>query len=369
MRTHHRKQGTGFLVLVGLLFSLQQFSIAQPSCTPDETRPVCVSTFHAPVQTLTIPDLDYLYATTPKWLFTITLTSLRQVEVEMKITLRVELANGAEYGYEPGGFAGRFISEPFTVNGVRTITNLELGRGRGIPQRQIGGYEFDERAKQKFLEIALPSGTMPAGSYRFDVEVTPVGGQPVSDGFIFVLTNPSSPILLAPAEGETVSDEFPLFEWQYDGPRATIAIYEQLPGQRSMEETASGTPHATATVSTRSFRYPVTGARALQQGKTYVWAVTGLVGAAGGTSLSQRSALRSFTVTTNKRFSQSWIIDELERSLPTSYKPLFDQIRAQNLSATGTFRLNGSPISVTDLLNVLNEIRSNPESISAVEFE
>lgn len=354
MRTRHRTRLGG---IVALLIALALHVPAQGQ--------ISVTTVTAPIQTLSITDLDYLYATTPKWLFTITLTSPTVVDVVMTITLNVQLAEGLQYTA-----AGRFISEPFTVNRTRTITNLELGRGRGIPQRQVDGYIFDEAAKQKFLEIALPSGTMPAGSYRFVVDVRAVDGSSSDDdSFTFVLTNPSSPILLSPAEGETVSDEFPLFEWQYDGARSMIAIYEQLPGQRSMEETASGTPHASATVATRSFRYPVTGARALQQGKTYVWAVTGLVGAAGGTSLSQRSALRSFTVTTNKRFSQSWIIDELERSLPTSYKPIFDQIRAQNLSATGTFRLNGSPISVTDLLNVLNEIRSNPESVAGVEFE
>jgi hypothetical protein len=356
MRTQHRKHFGGILAFPFLLALLLPISVSGQ---------ISVTTLPAPVQSLTIPDLDYVYATTPKWLFTITMASPNVIDsAVMVITLDVQLAEGL---YFPN--AGRFESKPFSIPRQRTVTNLELGRPGGIPQAEVRGYIFDEGAKAKFLEIALPSGTMPAGSYRFTVVVTDRTGASGTSEFTFVLTNPSSPVLLAPAEGETVSDEFPLFEWQYDGSRARIDVYEQLPGQRSLEETASGTSHASATVSTRSFRYPVTGARALRQGKTYVWVVTGLVGAAGGTSLTQRSALRSFTVTANKRFSQSWIIDELERSLPTSYKPIFDQIRAQNLSASGTFRLNGFPISVTDLLNVLNEIRSNPESVAGVEFE
>jgi hypothetical protein len=322
---------------------------------------ITVSTVTAPVNTLTINDLDYLNSTTPKWLFTITMTAPRTVQVVMTINLDVLLANGTRYEN-----AARFISVPFTIERTRTVTNLELGRGRGIPQES---YIFNNEAKAKFLEIALPSGSMPAGSYIFTVNVREVNG-PDADTkqFTFILTNPSTPVLLAPQDGEVLTEEFPLFEWQYDGPRATIAIFEKLPGQRSLEETASGTPHYTATVETRSLRYP-TSARALQSGKTYVWYVTGLVGAAGGTNLELRSALRSFTISTTSTASLAWLLQDLERSLPPVYKPVFDQIRAQNLSPTGSYRLNGSPISLTELLRVLNEIRANPEAVGAVNLE
>jgi hypothetical protein len=322
---------------------------------------ITVSTVTAPVNTLTINDLDYLNSTTPKWLFTITMTAPRTVQVVMTINLDVLLANGTRYEN-----AARFISVPFTIERTRTVTNLELGRGRGIPQES---YIFNNEAKAKFLEIALPSGSMPAGSYIFTVNVREVNG-PDADTkqFTFILTNPSTPVLLAPQDGEVLTEEFPLFQWQYDGPRATIAIFEKLPGQRSLEETASGTPHYMATVETRSLRYP-TSARALQSGKTYVWYVTGLVGAAGGTNLELRSALRSFTISTTSTASLAWLLQDLERSLPPVYKPVFDQIRAQNLSPTGSYRLNGSPISLTELLRVLNEIRANPEAVGAVNLE
>ena len=107
----------------------------------------------------------------------------------------------------------------------------------------------------------------------------------------------------------------------------------------------------------------------MQPGRTYVWYVNGLIGAAGGTNLELRSDLRSFTVSTTPRSSLAWILEELERALPPTYKPVFEQIRSQNLSPSGTFRLNGSPISITDLLNVLNEIRSNQESVGSVNVE
>ncbi|MEO8166829.1 MAG: hypothetical protein ABI623_01190 [bacterium] len=323
---------------------------------------ISITTLAAPVNALSITDLDFLNSTTPKWLFTINMSAPGRVDAIMTINLDVELAAGSSYSS-----AAQFISKVFSINGSRTVTNLELGKGKPIPDSM---YIFNQSAKAAFQDVALPSGAMPAGSYTFHVDVRTADG---SSGdtriFTFVLSNPSTPILMAPTDGETVVEEFPLFEWQYDGPRATIAIFEQLSGQQSLEEIASGTPQLTATVSTRSFRYPPTGARALQPGKRYVWYVTGLVGVAGGTSLQLRSQPRSFTVSTSRRNSIGWLLQELESTLPTTWKPVFDQIRADGLSPSGTYRFNGAPISLTDLLKVLNEIRSNPESVSAVNLE
>jgi hypothetical protein len=344
---------------------LSMLAIILPSTALGQSE-IRVTTLAAPVNALTINDLDYLNSTTPKWLFTITMSTGRPIEAVMTIRLDVYLAGGTSYNS-----AAVFVSQSFVINGVKTVTNLQLGKGRGIPQREVDGYVFNAQAKAAFEEIALPSGSMPAGSYRFTVDVQPnqTSSPPGTSEFTFVLSNPSSPVLLSPSEGEMVNQQFPLFEWQYDGPRSTISVFEMLPGQRSLEEAASGPPHATATVSTRSFRYPVSGARALQEGKTYVWYVNGLVGAAGGTNLELRSALRSFTMSNIKKSSNAWILDELESALPSTYKPVFDQIRAQNLNPSGTYRLNGSPITITDLLNVLNELRSNPESIGSVNVE
>ncbi len=348
---------TGGVVIISL------FSLLLP---PTASSQITVTTIAAPVNTLTISDLDYLNATTPKWLFTITMSAPGTVQAVMTINLDVQLAAGTTYSN-----AAQFISKPFTINGTKTVTNLELGKEPpGIPQRTVDGYVFNPQAKAAFQDIALPSGSMPAGSYRFTVIVKEEGsGNSGDDDFTFVLTNPSSPVLISPAEGETIVEEFPLFEWQYDGPRSAIVIYEQLPGQQSLEETASGTPHLSETVSARSYRYPAAGARALKPGKTYVWYIAGLVGEAGGTNNELKSQLRSFTVSTARSTDLSWILQELESSLPPNWKPVFDQIRSQNLSPTGTIRLNGSPISIGDLLKVLGDIRTNPEAVSSVDFE
>ncbi len=349
---------TGGVVIISL------FSLLLPLTASSQ---ITVTTIAAPVNTLAINDLDFLNATTPKWLFTITMHSPQPAQVVLEIMLRVQLASGENFRNE---VVARFTSESFNLSGTKTVTNLELGRGRGIPQKEVDGYVFDPQAKAAFQDIALPSGSMPAGSYWFTVKVRAVDNSSEGDDdFTFVLTNPSSPVLISPAEGETIVEEFPLFEWQYDGPRSTIVIYEQLPGQQSLEETASGTPHLSETVSARSYRYPAAGARALKPGKTYVWYIAGLVGAAGGTNNELKSQLRSFSVSTARSTDLSWILQELESSLSPNWKPVFDQIRSQNLSPTGTIRLNGSPISIGDLLKVLGDIRTNPEAVSSVDFE
>ena len=87
-------------------------------CSPPSAESqIRVTTLAAPVNTLTITDLDYLNATTPKWLFTITIATPGSMSVVMTIDLDVQLAAGSSYAN-----AARFVSEPFVVNGTKTIT-------------------------------------------------------------------------------------------------------------------------------------------------------------------------------------------------------------------------------------------------------
>ncbi|MBI4534908.1 MAG: hypothetical protein HY708_01430 [Ignavibacteriae bacterium] len=351
---HRLRDGCrGFLFVFFLVFLfLPAVSSAQ----------ITVQTLAAPVNTLSINDIDFLRSTTPKWLFTITMNTDGEVNAVMTITLDVALANSEIFDN-----AVVLLTKVFTINGTRTVTNLDLGNGRAIPDSQ---YTFNSDARRRFEEIALPGGSMPDGEYRFNVVVIAVGSS-ISNGsdFTIVLSNPSSPVLLSPAESEGIPNEYPLFQWQYDGLRSMISVFEQLPGQTSMEETASGVPHLSETVTTTSFQYPTAGVRPLQSGKTYVWAVTGLASTSGGTNVSFRSALRSFTVSPGGGAALQSLLDEIERSLPAKYKPLFDQIRADGLSPSGTIRLNGSQISSTEMLQLLSQLRTKPDIINSVGLE
>jgi hypothetical protein len=206
--------------------------------------------------------------------------------------------------------------------------------------------------------------------YVFEVTVTPTGGG-ASGTVTFTLqpTNPTSLELLAPPNGEQLASAFPLFSWFYDGPRSRISVYEQLPGQLSPEETASGIPHLSETVEANSFQYPLSGSRSLQPGKTYVWLVEGLSDLSGGSEASLRSELRSFTVSSGPSAWDPGILAELERALGSSHKAVFDRIRAEGLSPDGGIFLNGSAISPGDLLRLISIFRQNPDAVGSVGIE
>ncbi|HEX9014528.1 MAG TPA: hypothetical protein VF960_00835, partial [Chloroflexota bacterium] len=185
-----------------------------------------------------------------------------------------------------------------------------------------------------------------------------------SDQFSIVLTNPSSVELLFPVDGDQNVSPFPLFQWVFDGARSKIAIFEQLPGQTSLEESAQGVPQVETEVASTSYQYPAAGVRPLQPGKTYVWYVEGHVRTLGGRDMMLKSPLRSFAVTQGPAAASS-LLDELEQSLDPKYKPLFDQIRADGLQIDGAARVNGAVLPPADLKSLLIYLRNHPDSVES----
>jgi hypothetical protein len=316
----------------------------------------------ASVSRLSLSDIDFAHSTTPKWLFTLQLhlVGAQSAEATMRITTDVSLATGESFST-----AYTITTVPFTIEGSRTFTNIDFVSS-GLTQES----RWDEHAKQRFEEIALPAGTLPAGVYLFRVEVTLTENQRTfTSSFRFVLTNPSALELFLPRDGDNTISQFPLFQWIFDGDRSRIVVYEKLPGQRTLEETASGIPHLDTEVNTTSLLYPVAGVRPLERGKTYVWFVEGIYGISGGTSTSVRSPLHSFTVASEENPALATILEELERVLGPKYKGLFDQIRSNDLSPTGIVRIDGVPISTIDLLRLIGTFRENPGAVLSADIE
>lgn len=335
-----------FLLLFPLSLFSQPIQIQEPVIT-------------APVQTLSVNDVDFVNSTTPKWIFTITLiTGISEpVKVTMTIDLTVRLANG-----ENLGSVVRLETDTFVVTGTRSITNLDLKNPQLRKQ-----YVVNDAARKRLEEIALPSGLVPAGFYNFDVQARSITDEATSR-FDLILSNPSTVELLSPVHGDAFVNEFPLFQWRGDAPRWRIAVYEMLPDQRSLEEAVSGIPHLSTEVSASSLQYPST-ARPLLPGRTYAWYVEGLVTGAGGVTQSQRSEIRSFSVATMTMESVSSLLDELERVLGPRYQSVIAAIRSEGLSPSGVMRLNGSPISTSELLGILSQLRSNADAVTSVTVE
>lgn len=324
-----------------------------------------VTTTPAPVDYLTVGDVDFIHSTTPKWLFTIDLAAVPPVpggvEVEMEITGSVSLSTGERYDR-----AIYLKSTRFLLNPTRSFTNLDF-----LNPALRASYSVDEAAKKMFETAALPTGTMPAGTYDFSVLVTPVSSalRPVNDGFQFVLSNPSRVELLLPLEGDDAVPQFPLFQWLFDGTVARLHVYERLPGQASYEEAASGIPHHSVELTSRAYQYPTSGVRSLVPGKTYVWYVEGVTRSTGGQEQTIRSPLRSFAVASTASTSEASLLDAIERALGPSYRALFEQLRAGGYTTVDGMRVDGAPLPTVDFLRLLNQFQIDPERVLSVRVE
>lgn len=322
-----------------------------------------VNAIVAPINVLSFSDVDFVNSATPQWLFSVDINAGgRSIMAAMTVDLRVALATGEVFNP-----ALHFVTRAFPVNGARTITNLDIGKGKTIRDSLN---QPDQAAKKKLEDIALPSGQLPAGTYTFAVKVeeVPPNGPPGIAVFSIVLTNPSSVELLFPVDGDRMVSPLPLFQWVFDGARSAISVFEQLPEQTSLEESAQGVPQISQETATTSLQYPAAGVRPLQPGKTYVWFVEGHVRAPGGRDMLLKSPLRSFTVNPGPSAVSS-LLEELERSLDQKYKGLFDQIRSEGLQLQGGARVNGAPFSPAELGGLLKYIRTHPDAIQSVGLE
>jgi hypothetical protein len=328
-----------------------------------------IGTSVTPANVLTLQDVDFVNATTPKWLFTIDLRirnaaggNITSVNVVMAIRMDVMLANGESFSP-----ASELRTRTFPVEGSRSISNLDL------KENPVYGitYTLSPEAKKRFEELALPTGFMPSGTYTFHIEVTTERyNQTFTASFKFVLSNPSRLELVFPMDHDRSVGSFPFFQWYFDGPRSRISIFEQLPGQSSPQEAADGVPYATAEVTTNSFLYPSSGVRPLESGRTYVWFVEGIVAASGNPGASFKSPYRSFTVSAGgSNAAMQSLLDELERVLGPRHRALFDRIRSEALSPTGKLRVDGATITTTELVKLIDRFRSDPAAVGNVDIE
>lgn len=324
-----------------------------------------ITTSTAPVDVLTIQDVDFINATVPKWLFTIDLRirggQPEFVDAVMRMRLDAVLSTGESFSP-----VSTYETRQFRIDGMRSFTNLDLASPAVKAE-----YTMDQTAKKRIENLALPTGFMPAGIYTFSIDVQIIRYQQTYTAtFRFILSNPSRLELVMPLQNDRSVNEFPLFQWTFDGPRSRLSVYEKLPGQSSMEEATTGVPHLTTELTTTSFLYPAGGVRPLEPGRTYVWFVEGLYGNTTGSGSSVKSQLRQFTVSgggTNLALEN--LLEELEQALGPAHKAVFDRIREGVLSPTGQMKVDGKAITPADLVKLIEHFRSHPNSVITTDLE
>jgi hypothetical protein len=337
-----------------------------PAASQAQTAIILDPPVVAPVNQLNLTDIYINTYATSQWLFTIPMRTSNGSTARVRMTLQVaaRLATGESFD---NAVRVETRDPHFTIAGTRSVTNLDLGSA--IP---IGPVQVDPEARRTFERVVLPTGRLQAGMYRFRVSVTPMDSgftTPDPVEFTFTITNPSTLTLLFPPTGDETVGQTPLFQWQYDGARSRLAVYERVYASQSLEEAASGVPMLRQDVDGTSFLYPAGGARPLVPGRTYVWYVEGLTAQTGGSTASARSEIRTFTVSKAGVNSLSELLDQLEQALGQKYSNVFTTIRSSLLQPNGEFRTNGGAAALAEVQRIVEQIRKNPDSVISVTLE
>ena len=321
--------------------------------------PLTVHTTYAPVQQLAIGDVDLEHFNSHRLLFTIQIgnPSGTDIRATLSINVTIRLASDPNHGDNQI----LFQSDTITIHaGGRQITNLDLGQG-GISLKAVNG--VSTYIKDNVENVALTTGKFPAGSYIFEPSLTCDGGTVTGPPVIYDIQNPSRVELRSPSDGET-TNEFPFFEFYSDGVRNILTVAEKRPDQ-SREDAILRRPPMLEVELDHQYAYFYSGGRPLEDGKSYVWRVVNRTTGAGGADIDVTSPVGLFTVSASGqggRFNDA-LLNQLEEMFGSRYPALFRQIRNGNMTFTGHFSRDGSPLDENSLLNLLNELRSDPDAV------
>jgi hypothetical protein len=249
----------------------------------------------------------------------------------------------------------------------------------------------------------LGTGRIPSDRYRFEFLLSSQeNGQILDrDDIILDITNPQTLDLLAPglnAEegGSTIVTRFPLFRWESSMNKFRFVIAEKIPGLHehdSPEEIINDRIRFETTLlvnskildnpementegvvlPSHSFQYPAT-AWPLESGKTYYWRLEGLV-ATSGTPMNMPSPVWAFTIQND--LSNTWtdrerelIIDMLSTLSMDAFQNLFGPGGLlQNYKPTGTVLLNGRPVSIQELRDLLTKLENGTIPVIGISVD
>jgi hypothetical protein len=216
-------------------------------------------------------------------------------------------------------------------------------------------------------DVALSTGKFPAGIYTLEIQlvdpVCPTGGD--TKEIKFDLTNPSRVELRSPRDGE-VTSEFPLFEFYSDGHPVTLTVTEIAAGQ-SREDAIGNQPPMLETELQSQNAFLYAGGRPLERGKSYAWRVKTTARTSGGSGADIVSPVGTFTVAATPgegtASTEDAILRQLEELFGQRYPSLFESIRKGKLSPDGTYSLNQSALTESQLLDLLVQLRDMSDSV------
>ncbi len=340
-------------------------------------------------QIFNVGDLDFLETGSTTSYFIILLQNTGPQTFRLKLQARI-LANGVQIAL---GQSNAFDLPPGAFN----LTNQQLATGSAFINDQRVELNFDQAnidfdAVTNLQNDVLATGFLPAGEYRFELTAFEVdaAGNPVAGGNNFkdqvednntlIITNPTTLELLFP--GRSVGDAmiveiattFPFFQWYSDAnPNSAtynISVYEKFPEDESVQDVLNHPAMLEIQGYKESFfQYPtdpnpalssgttVGPARPLENGKTYYWFVESVIPTGTNSIVLLSDVFRFKVADFTQAVNQSpQIIAFLRQILGPGNEAILEQLLEQGFEPDGKITLDGSPMEVNELLQLLTQV-------------
>jgi hypothetical protein len=355
MNTITRFHRRHFPICIVLALLLTGSSAGQPE----------VRVSHIPIDQLTMGDINFQAGVDTRHFFSVSISGIGGIQPVLQIHIDVQLPGQSRIDLLRCFSSGTLPP---------TFSNLDIGTRVEINCARL---------HQQILDAALATGKLPAGTYTFVFSLLQGDTVIAHDQFSLDIRNISRLDLLSPRDGEEVSTTFPLFQWMFDGSQVELSVYERLPQHSSKEEAAQGVPHLCVVLeNVRSFQYPSSTppqacpgvvVRNLEAGKRYVWRVRGLTVGTGGVGASLDSEIWEFTVpsgagqTMQVGGDRPQSLSNQIQSIPGLDPQLLSRLISGNLQPTGVVLIDGVPVSLSEIMAILNDLASNPDRIINIQ--
>lgn len=285
------------------------------------------------------------------------------------------------------------LTEPFELKGPITISNRDLadisnaiftddGQPITIRAARENLAHISGDQKEKLINELLSSAAIPPGVYSFRYAIYSEDGRfdsPLSDELLFEIDTSPNIQVIAPPDESVIQTAYPVFQWESIGAQRgctySIRISEMDLTQHGSPEEAlrddSNLPfpddggYEELTAAT-SFQYPVTGVKPLEEGNRYVWQVRKSCATTRGEEIIE-SEIYSFMLGGERTDPVQLALESLLGR--ARYEQLFGaggELTGYSV-VSGSIRLNGRMLSISELMNLANRFNNNEYQIRQMQ--
>lgn len=325
------------------------------------------------IQTLYVSDFDILQEGTNEELFRITISNSGSSDIP-GCQIRLELSKDNK-------ILAYVTTKSFELPpGAYSFTNVQLNQGEytiGGQTIRVKESKMSEEDIGSIQENILSSGKAPVGVYKIVAMIcinNSTVPEDVNDSAVdeFIITNPSFVQLVSPGSlagyglPEDIYTEFPVFQWNGNGEKYQVLVFEKKGSSQSIDEILGGTPNwktdpGEDPLTSLSVQYnPGSGSIPLEFGKTYYWLTKMFVETSSGEE-KINSEVWQFCLVDPVNFNNKQGLLTKETLLNFLRDILGDRVDDISQSLTDfhlqTISVNGQNITVQELYEILKEYK------------